>query len=116
MSTNTNTKGQLFATRDEVMASKDRKVNGRYVFQPDGNRMDFDLFCLVEGMGFAESRRTGMLYFVVVTGRTNRNGVVRAQAVPAEDTGDMAGTLLFDPANGKVAGTVNADLFFRGPQ
>lgn len=116
MSTLPNTKATLLVTRDEIMASKDRKVNGRYVFQPDNNRLDFDLLSFAEGIGFAESRRTGMLYYVVVTGRVARNGVVRAQAIPAEDTGDMAGTLSFSATNGTVGGTVNADLFFRGPQ
>jgi hypothetical protein len=116
VSTTRTSKGQLFATRDEVMASKDRKVLGRYVFSPDTNRLAFDLFCLVDGIGFAESQNTGMLYYVVVTGRVAKSGVVRARAIPAEDTGDLAGTLLFDPNNGSVGGTVNADLFFYGPQ
>lgn len=116
MSTARTSKGQLFATRDEVMASKDRKVLGRYVFSPDNNRLDFDLFCLVDGIGFAESQNTGMLFYVVVTGRVAKGGVVRARAIPAQDTGDMAGTLLFDPNYGSVGGTVNARLFFFGPE
>ena len=113
MSANTNT---LLVTRDEIMANRDRKVDGRYCFMPDGNRMWFDLLSFKEGYGFAESTNTGCLFLVVVTGKVARGGVIRAQAIPAVDTGDMAGTLLFDPAQGKVPGTVNADLYFRGPQ
>jgi hypothetical protein len=110
--TTNNRQGEpLEATRDEIMASKDRKVLGRYVFVPDGNRLDFDLLSFTNGFGFAESRNTGCLFLVVQTGRRVTNGVVRAQAIAAVDTGDLAGTLRFDPkANGTVKGTISAQI------
>jgi hypothetical protein len=110
--TTNNRQGEpLEATRDEVLDSIDHKVKGRYVFVPDGNRLNFDLLSFKNGFGFAESQNTGCLFLVVQTGHRYNNGVVRAQAIAAVDTGDLAGTLRFDPkANGTVKGTISAAI------
>jgi hypothetical protein len=111
-----NAKAVITATRDDILLNRDRKVDGRYYFQADSD-FALDLLSFTDGVGFAQSRRTNLLWYVTVTGKTRRKGgLVRAWAIPAEDTGDLAGTLAFDPDRAKVGGWVNADLFFWGPQ
>lgn len=52
---------------------------------------------------FAQSIRTDLIVMVTRTGTVNvrgRGAQVRARITPAVDTGDAAGTLSFDPADG----------------
>jgi hypothetical protein len=102
----------LEVTRDEVMASRAQGLAGRYsvLAQFEGGEQYLDLLSMKEGYGFAVSPRTNLLFLVVQTGNAVRSNMVRVQLVPAQDTGDLAGTLLFDPAYVKVPGRMSADL------
>lgn len=73
-----------------------------YVFNAD-RTADWVLLARAEGSDrefFAVSERTGQLMQVWVTSRDVRRDQVRLRLVPAVDTGDAAGTLLFDVEEG----------------
>ena len=52
--------------------------------------------------GYAESQRTFWLYRWVQTGRAGatKSNMTKVRIIPAKDTGDLAGTLRFDPKDG----------------
>lgn len=97
-------------TRDDIMRSRDPKIDGHYCFTGD-NGSWYDLLSFKNGEGFAVSKRTGLVVRVVKTGEKSHNHQVRARAVLPADTGDTAGTLMFDSkANGAISGRISSDL------
>jgi len=96
------------ATRDEVLASETPALR-RFVIELDGGRRLLKVLSMTDGLGFALSEVTGLVFQVRVTGRPHR-GMVRVELVPAVDTCDMAGTLSFDRANGRTGGYVSEGL------
>jgi len=65
----------------------------------------------IAATGYAQSPRTGMLYRFVQTGKIRPGQpTVRVRAIPAVDTGDLAGTLRFDPASGTVPGIISKEI------
>ena len=99
------------ATRDEVLASETPALR-HFVVELDGGHRHLKVLSMSDaGVGFALSEVTGLVFQVRVTGRPRR-GMVRVELVPAVDSGDLAGTLVFDRANGRTGGFVSDALPF----
>jgi hypothetical protein len=97
-------------TRDDILSARDPKIYGRYALMGDNGR-SYSLLSFSGGEGYAISSRTGLVVRVVRTGEKPRGSRVRARAVFPADTGDVAGTLVFDPkANGSIGGVISSDL------
>ena len=100
-------------TRDDLMD----KVNSYHPSRattvamdtPSGNTAHLDVvYTDGKGTGYAKSRNTDMLYRFQQTGTAVRQNQVRVQVTPAEDTGDLAGTLSFDGPS--QAGRINVGI------
>ena len=97
-------------TRDDILSARDPKIYGRYELVGD-NGKSYSLLSFSGGEGYAVSNRTGLVVRVIRTGEKPRGSQVRARAVLPADTGDTAGTLVFDPkANGSIGGVISSDL------
>jgi len=102
------------ATRDEVLASETPALR-HFVVELDGGRRLLKVLSFSKGFGYALSEVTGLVFRFQVTGRPDgtRDGLARVELVPAVDSGDLAGTLVFDRNNGRTGGYVNSGLVYR---
>ena len=91
-------------TRDAIMdMARNDSRRGQFsvaMRRPDGTETQLEVIATDgNGSGYAESRRTGMLYRFEQTGSAVKSGQVTVKVTPAEDTGDVDGTLSFDGAS-----------------
>lgn len=105
------------ATRDQILDGSQEFRNQRYVevrFERGGSgslrllSVDGDHGATT---GYVQSERTGMLYAFRQVGQPQVRGwQTRIRLAPAEDTGDLAGTLRFDFGGDTLIGILPNDL------
>ena len=99
-------------TRDEILGTCDPKVYGHYYFTGDSG-VGYSMLSFSDGEGYAISNVTGLVVRVLRTGQKPHGAQVRARIVFPVDTGDAAGTLVFDPkANDHIGGAISSDLAY----